>query len=65
VEIKVVLIDVTGTTVEEVMSPIDPRLPGQPNWLVAQVPVPPSARVKYFFDGEIRADGALIFRERS
>jgi hypothetical protein len=62
-EIKVVLIDVAGTTVEEGLSLIDPRLPGQPNWIEG----PPTAEgpgVKYFFEGEIMDDGTLIFRER-
>jgi len=47
--IKAVLMDAAGTNIEEVISPIDPRLPGQPNRLVAQIPAPPNPREKYFF----------------
>ena len=62
-EIKVVLVDFVGNTVEEGLSLIDPRLPGQPNWIEGP-PDHPNPRKKYFFQGEIRDDGALIFRER-
>ncbi len=61
--IRVVLIDVAGTTVEEGLSLIDPRLPGQPNWIEGP-PSPERPNAKFFFEGETRNDGTLIFRER-
>jgi len=60
---RVVLIDVAGTTVEEGLSLIDPRLPGQPNWIEGP-PSPERPSAKFFFEGETRDDGTLIFRER-
>ena len=61
--IRVVLIDVAGTTVEEGLSLIDPRLPGQPNWIEGP-PSPERPSAKFFFEGETRDDGTLIFREQ-
>jgi len=62
IDTRVVLIDVAGTIVEEGLSLIDPRLPGQPNWIEGP-PSPEGSSAKFFFKGEARADGTLIFRE--
>ena len=76
--ITAVLIDFSGNVVKEAAWPHDPRLRGVPNWIETEdyppiplskdeaeaLPVTQKSVSMYFFEGEIRDDGALIFRER-